>query len=237
MATLTSYPDPNPETTSCDGHIFKTNEVSWASVRTGNGDVVADTVSPSVVRANKIATPEWSVVRAWILFDTSSLGASANISSAVLSLAGDAAGVTNADSDTIHIVSSSPASNTGLATTDFTANIGSTSFANKALSAWVDTAGTYNDFTLDANGIANISKTGISKFGVRLGRDLNNLEPTGTNTFSFRSAEFAGTGSDPKLVITYTTSAIKTFNGVATAGVKTINGVAKASVKTFNGIA
>ena len=41
----------------------------------------------------------------------------------------------------------------------------------------------------------------------------------------------------PKLVITYTSTAIKTFNGVAMASVKTINGVAMASIKTINGVA
>jgi len=74
-----------------------------------------------------------------------------------------------------------------------------------AWASWVDTAGTYNDFTLNANGISNISKTGITYFGARDSLDTANTTPTGNNNWNFNSSNGAGTTTDPKLVVTYTT--------------------------------
>lgn len=238
MTILTVYPNPDPETTSCDGDVRRVSSTSWADARTGStGNTAAASSTILSVKTQFATDPsQWLINRAFILFDTSALGAGVIISSAVLSLAGDGNAVTDTDTDTLHVVSATPASNTDLVSADFV-EVGSTSFASKALASWVATAGTYNDFTLNASGIANISLTGISKFALRMATDLNNSTPTGLNDIRIRASEIADTTSDPKLVITYTTSAIKTFNGVAMASVKTINGVAMASIKTWNGVA
>ena len=197
--TLTVYPDANPETVSVDGRISNSSAASWAACRDAlDGNDVSDAITAIILRT-RLLTGTYQAERGFLLFDTSVLGASVTISAAVLSLAANAESVIDDNSDSIHIVSSTPASNTGLALADFD-QVGSVSFASKTLAAWNDGAGVYNDFSLNASGIANINKTGVSKFAVRLGTDLNNIAPTGLNYFGFRAAESA---SAPKLVITY----------------------------------
>lgn len=237
MSTLTVYSDAgDPGSTTCDGVIRYLSSATWAEARdaaSGN-DISATATSAILVQSTWGGV--YYVGRGFFLFDASALTAAANISSAVISFAASAAGVTNADTTAAHIVSCTPASNTTLELADYS-QIGATSFASMNLSSWVDTDGTYNDFTLDANGIANISKTGISKFATRNSRDLNDSAATGINALQCYYADQTGTTKDPKLVITYSSTAIKTFNGIAIASVKTINGVAIASVKTINGVA
>jgi hypothetical protein len=66
----------------------------------------------------------------------------------------------------------------------------------------------YNDFTFNATGIGNVSKTGFSKFGVRNPNyDVANTPPTWssgvTSHMQCYFSDEAGTTSDPKLVVTY----------------------------------
>jgi hypothetical protein len=139
------------------------------------------------------------------LFDTSLLTSSANISSAVFSVYGTdkANGLGSPDYD---VVASTPASNTTLAAADY-GQLGTTVFASVAYASY-DTAG-YNGFSLDTNGIANVSKTGVSKFGARLSWDTDGSfggswgSAQGTR-FNSNTADATGTTNDPKLVVTYT---------------------------------
>jgi hypothetical protein len=66
----------------------------------------------------------------------------------------------------------------------------------------------YNDFALNSNGIASISKTGITKFGIRNANyDVTGTAPTwGSAVQCYLIGYFAdqtGTDNDPKLVVTY----------------------------------
>lgn len=69
--------------------------------------------------------------------------------------------------------------------------------------------GGYNNFTLDANGIANVSLTGISKFWTRLNWDTDNSfggtwSSNKSSYYNSYLADQTGTSNDPKLTITYT---------------------------------
>jgi hypothetical protein len=142
------------------------------------------------------------LARVLILFDTSSIGSSSIISSATLSIKIESkTGETDANAGTSYIVSSNPATNTNVVVGDYS-TLGSTNFGSIAYSSL--TATVYADHTLNSSGISQISKTAISKFGVRIGADFSNITPTGANRFDFWSAENAGTSDDPKLVVTYT---------------------------------
>ncbi len=152
------------------------------------------------------------LIRHFHCYDTSSLTSSASISAAVVSLNGKGAGFNGGGTaPNINIASSTPTnSGTGTVTNGDYSNCGSTSFSSLALTSWVG-ANTYNDFTLDSNGIANISLTGISKFSTRLSWDLNNsFTGTWASTRAWEatiwSAKETGTTLDPKLVVTYTLS-------------------------------
>ena len=201
FSTLTAYPDANVETTTVDGWIRNTN-ASWATCRSGaTGDLSDSSSGTSIlVKAATGYVISWSI----FLFDTSSLTSGATINSATLSIAGSGTDFgENADVGTIHIISSSPASNTNIVDGDFDQR-GTTNFGSIAVASFVTTVNTYNDFTLNASGLANISKTSISKFGATHSNDLNNSTPTGANAVQSLFADTAGTTSDPKLVVTYT---------------------------------
>ncbi|MEK7554194.1 MAG: hypothetical protein AAB517_02390 [Patescibacteria group bacterium] len=205
MSTLTVYPDAGyPGTTTCDGNISIAT-ATWAGSRdaTAGNSVTVDSPANILMQARLDAVPEYLVTRGFFLVDASALTSAANISAATWSFAANGAVFSNADLSTIHLVSSTPASNTTLVIGDFD-QIGSTSFSSLAMASWVNTDHTYNDFALNANGIANISKTGVSKFAARNSRDLDNSAPTGNNICSCYFADQAGTTDDPKLVITYT---------------------------------
>ena len=80
----------------------------------------------------------------------------------------------------------------------------------------------YNDFTLNANGIAAISKTGISKFSARNANyDVAASSPpwvdSGLSSLYFYMAE-QGTGYKPKLVVTYDTLTPKTSADAGSGG-------------------
>ncbi|KKL53084.1 hypothetical protein LCGC14_2278940, partial [marine sediment metagenome] len=63
----------------------------------------------------------------------------------------------------------------------------------------------YKDFTLDANGRAHIDGAAITGFSARTSFDfLVSAPPVDSDeTFDIRTADFAGTTNDPKLVITF----------------------------------
>lgn len=215
MATLTVYPDPNPESTSFDGRgqYFNTSGETFGTMRgqtTSNNAGDADTgdALTGLIWSHATTNDRWiRWTRGQMLFDTSALTAGATISAATLSLYGSAVG--DAFNQSAHIVSHTPSSNTGTTNSDFNiTNFGSTSFSSIDLTSWNTTG--YNDFAFNASGLAAISKTSVSKFGGLLSGDLNNSAPAWQGNKPDRgdcyTADDAGTTRDPKLVITYTTA-------------------------------
>jgi hypothetical protein len=113
------------------------------------------------------------------------------------------------------LVSSSPASNTALVLADYAvANWGTTEYATRiAGTSWASAA--YNDFALDAGGMAFISKTGVTKFGLRFSGDLDNSAPTypgGSGEKDFYAGGFTAdtalTTTDPKLVVVHASASV-----------------------------
>jgi hypothetical protein len=206
--TSTFYPDPNPETTSVDGNASRSSlSESWATIHDGNGDGAgdSDTVLPASARVDGLAAGWELMYRGLALFDTSSIPDDATISAATLSL--NVGTKFDNGNPSIGIAPGTTASNTALASGDYQNNTSTTSYASVDVTGM--TADAYSDFALDAAGIATISKTGITKFSPRLGGDISNTEPTGltgsqTTGCWFKSADTAGTTSDPKLTVDYT---------------------------------
>ena len=207
--TLTAYPQAGSggANVTCDGVVYRqgVNE-TLATIRAGAGTTVAtDASRPYFLQASTTSNQFQILMRTIATFDTSSLSSSANISAATCSPYGSSK-TAGLGAEVAHIVSATPASNAALVIADYS-QLGATSFASIAYAAWSDVA--YNAFSLDANGIANISKTSISKFGFRGEWDLNNSF-TGVWVDSAASyivavdADTAGTASDPKLVVTFT---------------------------------
>lgn len=224
MGTSTDFfPNADAETTSVDGKATHTagglgSGVAWATLRAGTGtsssDAVADELAARWVADN--VSNQWRIQdRGFFLFDTSALTSGATISAATLSLY---VHILTAPTDAtaskreLRVVSSNPASNTGLTGTDY-ATIGSTEFGHITYgSVSIDA---YNDVSLNASGLSNISKTGISKFGTLSGADMDNSAPTwalfDVLAYQIKFAEASGTSTDPKLTVTYTTLTTSTI--------------------------
>ena len=109
----------------------------------------------------------------------------------------------NGDTPALHCVGFTGNADT-LTTADFAvANFGATSFGSLAYGSITGSA--YNDFVMNASGLAAIDTGGISKFGWRVSHDLLGTTPTlaanSESGFGARYADFSGTTSDPKLTI------------------------------------
>lgn len=210
--TLTAFPDADPETTTVDGHVRQDGSAgpSWAGMRNGAGNDHNDAGTTfTVMIQGDSSAHTWDDFRRGVaLFDTSSIPDGNNITAAVLSFA--ASTVSNPFTDSMTICSSNPASNNDLVNTDYAnARFGTTSFGEKTWATITADSTTYNDITLNASGIANISKTGVSKFGFRSKAEFGNAEPMSggaggvTARVNVIAAETSGTSADPKLVVTH----------------------------------
>lgn len=215
--TTTVYPDPDPETTSIDARIFHVEfagaGTAWATLIATNGDSVdsTGTTLECVTIEAGTDTNKWAVLgRCIILFDTSSIPDTDTISSATLSIFGNSKTDGAVITPDINIYSSSPASNTAVVSGDMD-DFGATAYSTAITYAnWSTSA--YNDFALNASGLTNISKTGVSKFGARnAAYDGAAVAPTWSiadvSRVSGKSADTAGTTSDPKFVIEHSTTA------------------------------
>lgn len=212
MATLIVFCDAGTGSTTVDGRLSRTGvDESFATIRAGAGTIAENTLTNVTVVSLQASTTlnQFQTLRRGIFtFDTSALTSSATISAVTLSLTGSGSTpAVGAGATSMHITSASPASNNTLVASDFS-NVGETSFASIPTGSYLSTG--YNDFVLNASGIANVSLTGISRFGSRIGWDMDN-STTGftwaSGAFSAIGCTFAdqtGTTSDPKLTITYT---------------------------------
>lgn len=208
--TSTFYPDPDPENTSVDGAVYHVVSAgnTWATIRDGAGTNAdpGDNVNPFIRIRSHTDSNKWvDIFRSIFLFDASAIGDTDTIDSAILSVYSTGKADGGSWTPNINVYSSAPASNTNLVAGDF-GSLGTTAFSTVITYAgWADG---YNAFTLNASGLAAISKTVVSKFGLRNANyDVANSAPTwGSNQISSISgyyADQADTTSDPKLVVVH----------------------------------
>lgn len=195
-----------------DGFVRRhVSNLLWPEIRdnpTGNESGVVDIacLTNFSIYANGSPDRYLQLGRIFLLFDTSSLGNGVTIDSGTISLRGlskfkDAWTI----DDNIHVTSSSPATNDTLTNNDYP-SVGSVSFGSVSYADF-STSG-YNNIALNASGLANISKTGVSKFAIRWGADLTNTPPTWADSAqlraNFRLADNTGSSEDPVLTVNYT---------------------------------
>ena len=191
-----------------DGQTRRVADEVWATIRSGAGTGAfpsGQTSMPWGRAAASATTNQWEVIaRSFALFNTSSIPDTDNVDSATIS----GYGITvrdNLGSQFINLVAGTPAANNNLVAADFNlANHGSTKFITNTLISGLST-GVYNNFALNASGLAAINKTGITKFSLRIVSDIDNVEPTWSSgndaVFDISEADETGTTQDPKLVI------------------------------------
>ncbi len=218
--TVTYYPDADPETTSVDGYVCHdvAEGVAWATLRAAAGTFFNDDSFSYYYYFSFCHDTNLyqRIQRSIFLFNTAALPDICTISGATLSFYGtskSSIGTAFVNSRT-NIYSSAPASNIALAAGDFD-SLGVTSFSTAIPYAnWLTTAPFWNDFVLNASGLAVISKTGVTKLGVRdQYYDADGNAPTwAASNYHQAGGYFSeqGTGYKPKLVVTYTVS--QTYN-------------------------
>ena len=225
LDVLTAYPDPNPETTSVDGYVGRSGQDAvWSTLISGVGDDGIDTSTDAAIismQGSATLNQYSRIVRSIYLVDTSSIGDPDTIDSGTFSLFGtDKADALIATPD-INIYASTPATNTALVAADF-GQTGSTTYATAITYAnWSTSA--YNDFTLNATGLSNVSKTSVTKLSARNANyDVANSAPpwviSSISRLNGYFADQAGTTNDPKLVINYTV-VTATLKGLGLLGV------------------
>lgn len=221
-STHTIYrPDAgDPGTTTIDGSVwqgYSAAGVIWATIRTDAGNTKDTTTADFILTyasTHNVTSDQWTnLVRAIFLFDTSDIPDGDTIDAATLSIKG----TSKADTFTtpmapdVDIYTSTPNTNTTLLVGDYAQVQGTSQTGSPITYAnWSTIA--YNDFTFNATGRGNISKTGVSKFGTRnQNYDVANVTPTWeggkvANIYG-NFADTAGTDSDPKLVVVHTAAA------------------------------
>lgn len=207
--TSTFYPDPDIEINTVDGYVQQDGGgTNWSTnYVNGSGNGANDSATLSIARTTHYySSGEYGLARGILLFDTAVIPDNETISSATLSVyVLNKWNYLNDSYSYINVFSSNPASTTALVSADFSSH-GSTKFASDVTTASINT-GSYLDFTLNSNGIGNINKTGVSKFVLREGHDIDNIAPYETrdsqNGITFSTSEVAGTSQDPKLVIVH----------------------------------
>lgn len=224
MATLTVYCVAGANT-GLDSNCYRYSDPStWADIHDnadGTGTTVSNASFYAALVQSSTTSNRWAEIdRGFYLFDTSALPDNANISSATLSLYGSSKADTGSWSPSINIYSANPAATNNIVNADYD-QVGTTPYSTAITYANWSTTG-YNDFALNATGIAAISKDGITKFSSReVTYDVANTAPTWASnkvaSFTIYTAD-NGDAYRPKLVINYTTGQIIDTSDAMTIG-------------------
>lgn len=182
-----------------EGRVTQDAAASWATARGSASGTATDALVG--VRAGNNPSGSFYCTRAFFPIDTSSIPDTATVTTAVLKLYRDdtIAAFANGGTTTLHIVTQTQASNTALATSDFSA----VSFVSKGSLAMASTSNnTYNTITI--TDLSIISLTGHTKLAVINSLDLNNSAP-GANTDNLIYFQSRTGTNKPTLTVTYTT--------------------------------
>ena len=229
MATVTV------SASTTEGRVTSTN-ATYSTARAGSGQTLW---TGSVLSVGQLfSAGSYTCEEYFVAFDTSVLGASANILSATLQLKGS---FSSDQSDTDFTVEArsfdwSPTVTTG----DWVAGA---DLGSHTLRAHFDTSAgwttNYNVFTDDAL-VAGINKTGVTYLILCSSRHRAGNTPVGLERVLFHSAAATGTSDDPRLVIEVAdpiTMPSATLQGVATMSATMHQNPQYMSGATFQGVA
>lgn len=214
MTVTTFNPDAHVESTSVDGRAFNMiSQVIWATIHdatdgTGSNDAQATSNSPRIQAGT--TTNQWTQIsRTFLLFDTSDLPDGDTIDSALVRFVAISAG-DDIGSQSIGLITTTPASDTALVTDDYEQYGTTRQAADLTFAGITADSSTFNDFTLNSTGLGNISKTGITKFGINIVSDIDDAEPSWRSNddtnLNYAFAEEALSGDKkPRLEVTHTT--------------------------------
>lgn len=203
-----------------DGFVRRYSSGTWSATRSaGSGDDNGGTSTGDHACYADIANP--MIYRGFFPFDLSGIPAGATILSATLKLyvtAKASGGGGTTANNSVCMVASTQASPSALANSDFS-QVGSTEWMTRVPFANL-TASAYNDFPLNATGIAALQAAigSTIKLALRSGYDLDNAAPSGTSSMTVRFGEFTGTSSDPILEVTWVLAKTASESGSGSEG-------------------
>lgn len=209
--TTTVYPDPDTETTTCDGRVRYAAPASWATAQnTTTGQAAFDDQALNYCYCGKNGSSGWFIARTFQGFDTSPVGAD-TVSSAVLDIYAITLYQDGTDSNrNIAMVQASPASNTSLAVGDYDAcgdAVDNPTVGSNILEVSSMSSSAYNSLTADATGRGWINGSGVTNLGLRQGADRTDTEPSigasESTGCTYNAAETSGTSTDPRLTVTH----------------------------------
>ena len=208
--TSTFYPDAGSGSTTVDGmNRMSAGGSTWADIRnsaTSNEAVTSGTFEYIV--SDNAGSPNYVIERNLHTFDTSSIPDGDTISSAIFSLYYAGTNIqteTTYPSNPVLVSGAGTSANNNVVAADYAiAKWGSTSLSDSAptLATFASSA-QYHDFAMNATGIALVTKTGVTKLGIRGAADVNNTAPSARSYATYYMADQTGTTNDPKLVVVH----------------------------------
>lgn len=182
---------------------------TWATMRAGTGTTVRDQddgTSEAIALRTDASNTFDIMRRAEFSVDTSSIPDTATIVSAKLRLYVNSKSETLA-SQALTLCNGGPASNTQIATTDYENNVSNTTQWGDSVALSAITTSAYNEWNFNATGLANISKTGHTKFQLRFESERTNTEPShSANQTADMNWNFGNAASNKaELVVVYNT--------------------------------
>jgi len=202
---------------SGDGLVNNAQSLTYSTAHDAtNGSYASDILTNARVRTYYDSGDGWQFKRCFIPIDTSGLGSGASISAATMYLRAYAKNVNDDSPEAfINILETTQPDTSEVTTADYNncGDVGDGTDPNP------DEVATRQHITNDISTAAytlwpitdltSISKTSVTKYGVREGNDMLNVAPggfgsDGNNLVDFRFSEYANTSSDPYLSVTYT---------------------------------
>jgi len=225
MSTLTVY------STTKDGFVgfYHATYATAHNAADGNHTSANSTVIEVV---NLWSGSLYQIERGFLYFDTSSLPDNCTPVSATVSLFGYSSAQADSGHSSLQLYAGSQSDTLENADYDaFGATALSDDFTN-----WEYPLGTedYSAITLNASGLAIISKTGTTKFCVRIKGDIDTSTPTGTNKVQFWASEMTA-GYKPRLVIEYTVPTVPTVTTQAVTAIADTTATGNGNVTSDGG--
>lgn len=229
--TLTVSPDTGYGSTTMDGYLLTSGSGNYSitDLQVRSASTLDRTRSGSGVALQADGGPSGAfniLKRAYMTFDTSSMGSAAVVQSAEVGVYGYQK-LSQLGESELHITASTQASGNNLVHSDWT-KLGTT-FGNVSLASYV--LNDYTTITLNSTGEAAINSSGITKIGAKLGWDYDSSF-TGVwvaharTEMTWLTADMTGASSDPTLTVEYYQSFTGSISGVIGFGAS-INPAAK----------
>lgn len=211
---LLASPETYYSNTTGEGNAFTSGKSSWTAARDpASSDDVNTTDGTQHLMSSKLSASDFRCYRRFNNFDSSAAPDNATVTACdYMSYYENAQSDVN--STNIYAVSSTQASPTSLVVSDFsklgTASIGTTTPTLASIAG----SAAYFTIAIAAGSLSLVNITGYTQFGLKLGLDATNTEPTGHNYATVSTSYTAGTTQDPKIIITYTTGAASIPNKI-----------------------